>query len=190
MPISPFDKNRIDKNEVKNSVAWFDAQIKNIGKVTPNRVIAGGPQHLTSRLVPGRPIFFYYDPKYKETLPYYDTFPLLIPFAKTENGFMGLNLHYLDYKPRMMLFKELDNIFAKSSSSIQKIRMSWDLVKGVSKLRAAAPCVKQYLNSHVKSLFYEIPREDWYTAVMLPVQRFVGATNQRVWAESKIKSRW
>jgi hypothetical protein len=68
--------------------------------------------------------------------------------------------------------------------------MSWDLVRGVSKLSAAAPCIKQYLFSHVESMFYEIPRDDWYTAVMLPVQRFVGATNQQVWSESKRKMGW
>lgn len=188
--LSPFDKNHISKNDVRASSAWFESQINSIKNVAPNRVMASNIKNLKTNIIPGRPVFFYYDPKYKDTLPYYDTFPLVIPFAKTPDGFMGLNLHYLDYKPRMMLFKELDNIFAKNTSPMAKIKASWDLVRGVSKLRAAAPCIKQYLMSNVESLFYEIPRDDWYTAVMLPVQRFVGATNQQVWSESKRKSGW
>lgn len=189
---SIFELNRIDKNDVRNSTAWFDEQIKKLGKArtAPNQVMTSNVSQLKTNIIPGRPMFFYYDPKHKDTLPYYDTFPLVLPFAKTKEGFTGLNLHYLDYKPRLMLFKELDKIFAKSTTPMAKIQMSWDLVRGVSKLSAAAPCIKQYLFSHVESMFFEIPRDDWYTAVMLPVQRFVGASNQRVWSESKRKMGW
>jgi hypothetical protein len=35
---------------------------------------------------------FFYDPKTKETLPYYDTFPLVVVVGPAEGGFYGLNL--------------------------------------------------------------------------------------------------
>jgi hypothetical protein len=76
-------------------------------KITPNRVMLEEGMHLTSTLTPGKLFFFYYDPKHKETLPYYDQFPLVIPFAKEKGAFRGLNLHYLDYQMRMALFNEL-----------------------------------------------------------------------------------
>jgi len=183
----------IDPTQVVNSKKWFDEQVKMLStkKITPNRIMIGdGGMNLTSRLVPGRPIFFYYDPKFKETLPYYDQFPLVIPYAKTENGFIGLNLHYLDYRPRMMLFKELTAIYEKGGADTAKIKYSWDLIKGMSKLKAAAPCIKQYLLPHVKSPFCEIPHESWYTAMLMPVQRFVGATKEQVWKESSKKAHW
>ena len=43
----------------------------------------------------GNMYMFFYDPKYKETLPYYDGFPLIIMLGPAKGGFMGLNLHYL-----------------------------------------------------------------------------------------------
>jgi hypothetical protein len=187
-----FDLQRIDPNDIKNSKAWFEQQIKLMAsqRITPNRIMANGGMNLSVRLKPGRPVFFFYDPKFKETLPYFDMFPLVIPFQKTENGFMGLNLHYLDYKPRILLFKELDRIYSRGFDETRKLQYSWDLIRGVSKLKAAAPCIKQYLNSHVQSPFFEIPTESWYTAMMLPVQRFVGASKEQVWRESATKSRW
>ena len=189
-----FELYHIDPNAVKNSKKWFDEQIGKLAtkKITPNRIMVGdGGLELTSRLKPGRPVFFYYDPKHKETLPYYDQFPLVIPYQKTNDGFVGLNLHYLDYRPRMMLFKELVKIYGQNrTSETAKIQYSWELIRGVSKLKAAAPCIKQYLMSHVKSPFCEIPTDSWYTAVMLPVQRFVGASKEQVWKESSRNMQW
>ncbi len=189
-----FELYHVDPSQVKNSKKWFDEQVKFLAtkKVTPNRLMVGdGGMHLTGKLTPGRPMFFYYDPKHKDTLPYYDQFPLAIPFAKTPEGFNALNLHYLDYKPRMMLFKELTSIFETNrNTEAAKIKYSWELIRGVSKLRAAAPCIKQYLYSQVKSPFCEIPPESWYTVMLLPVQRFVGASKEQVWKESSKKAHW
>jgi hypothetical protein len=42
----------------------------------------------------GRMYFYYYDPKTKDTLPYYDKFPLVIPIERYSDGFLGLNLHF------------------------------------------------------------------------------------------------
>lgn len=189
-----FELYHVDPNQVVNSKKWFDEQVKMLAtkKVTPNRIMVGdGGMNLTSRLKPGRPIFFYYDPKNKDTLPYYDQFPLVIPYARTEGGFIGLNLHYLDYRPRMMLFKELTAIYEKGTTpESAKIKYSWDLIQGMSKMKAAAPCIKQYLLPHVKSPFCEIPHDAWYTAMLLPVQRFVGASKEQVWKESSKKAHW
>ena len=39
--------------------------------------------------------FFRYDPKLKAILPYYDTFPLVMPIQSAPGGFLGINFHYL-----------------------------------------------------------------------------------------------
>ena len=43
---------------------------------------------------------YFYDPKHKETLPYYDRFPLIIMVGPAPRGFIGLNLHYLPLATR------------------------------------------------------------------------------------------
>ena len=78
----------------------------------------------------------------------------------------------------------------KNLTETANIRYSWELIRGVSKFKAAAPCIKQYLYSHVRSPFCEIIPDAWYTAVMLPVQRFVGVSTQTVWSESSKKMNW
>lgn len=193
MAIENFNLRQIKSTDIVNSNKWFNDQVSLLSKkrINPNQLISGSVGfRTTTNLTPGKPIFFYYDPKHKETLPYYDQFPLVIPFSKTPNGFIGLNLHYLGYAPRIKLFKELEKIFVKSSDELARIRLSWDLVKGVSRLRLASPCVKQYLFSHVKSPYCEIPRDYWYTAMLLPVQRFVGATKEQVWSNSNKNAGW
>ena len=45
---------------------------------------------------------FVYDPKYKKTLPFYDTFPLVLPLETIKGG-LCLNFHYLPYPLRFRL---------------------------------------------------------------------------------------
>jgi hypothetical protein len=154
--------------------------------ITPQKVLQGNPDQLTTRIMPGFMYMFAYDPKGKETLPYYDRFPLVLPFSKTPDGFIGLNMHYLPYPMRITL---LDNLLAfKNNSKIDettRIKYSWALIDGVSKYAAAKPCVKQYLSGHVRSQFRKINSNDWATAMLLPVERFIGSSKQQIWADSK-----
>lgn len=181
----------INPQDVKKSSAWFAEQVKNIAKkrVTPGRIMTSEGVQLTTNLVPGRLFFFYYDPKFKMKLPYYDTFPMVIPYDKDNTGFMGLNLHYLDYPLRMDLLKELLKISGSQLTDLTKIKFSWSLIQGVAKYKIAQPCVKRYLHEHVRSPFCAIPTTEWHTAMLMPVQRFVGATKEQVWAESIRKAR-
>ena len=50
---------------------------------------------------------FIYDPKLKDKLPYYDTFPLVLPVEQYKDGFLGINLHYLSIPMRMRLLDRL-----------------------------------------------------------------------------------
>jgi hypothetical protein len=59
----------------------------------------------------------------------------------------------------------------------------------VSRYKLAQPCVKHYLNDHVRSPFRRVEANDWATAMMLPVERFQGATKEQVWTESRRKAR-
>jgi hypothetical protein len=70
-----------------------------------------------------------------------------------------------------------------------KLRYSWQLIDGASRYKLAQPCIKQYLVEHVRSPFRKIDSNDWATAMMLPVERFVGASNEQVWADSKRMAR-
>jgi hypothetical protein len=66
-----------------------------------------------------------------------------------------------------------------------RLKYSWQIIDGISRFTPAKPCIKQYLIGHVRSPFRKIDSSDWATAMLLPVERFVGASKQQVWAESQ-----
>lgn len=184
-----FERNQYDLvTATKKSRSWFEQQVLLMTKqqITPPRVLQGNPEQLTTRVMPGKLYMFLYDPKLKKELPYYDRFPLVFPFRKTPDGFIGLNLHYLPYHLRIQLLDRL--MVYKSNTRMDettRIKYSWELIDGVSRYAAAKPCVKQYLLGHVRSQFRQVISKDWATAMLLPVERFVGASNQEVWADSR-----
>ena len=192
-PKSPFDLYKIDLSEakVKHSKAWYDERIKLMDprKVTPAAIAKSGLK-ITSKIIPGKLYAFFYLPMTRAELPYYDTFPLAFPFSRNSETFHGLNLHYLDYQTRFILFKELLRISGLTNlNETAKIKMTWQLISGVSKMAPAQACVKQYRFDHLKSQFMEIEPKDWATALLLPTARFVGATQQSVWKQSNIIGR-
>jgi hypothetical protein len=184
-----FEKNQYDlKTAVKKSRAWFEQQVLLMTRqqLTPQKVLTGNPEQLVTRIMPGHLYMFVYDPKTKAELPYYDRFPLVFPFRKTPDGFIGLNMHYLPYPLRINL---LDNLLTYASNQrfdeTTRLKYSWALIDGMSKYAAAKPCVKQYLVGHVRTQFRQVESSNWATAMLLPVERFVGASKQEIWADSR-----
>ena len=184
-----FERNKYDLlTAVKKSRTWFDQQVLLMSKqrITPQQVIAGNVSQNTSRVIPGHLYMFVYDPKLKNELPYFDRFPLVFPFSKTEDGFVGLNMHYLPYALRISL---LDRLLVYASNTkmneTTRIKYSWQLIDGVSRFKLAQPCVKRYIMGNVRSTFRQVNSSDWATAMLLPVERFVGASKQEVWGDSR-----
>jgi hypothetical protein len=184
-----FERNQYDLvTAARKSRSWFEQQVLLMSKqqITPPKVLQGNPDQLTTTVMPGKLYMFLYDPKLKKELPYYDRFPLVFPFRKTPDGFIGLNLHYLPYHLRIQLLDRL--MVYKSNDRMDettRIKYSWGLIDGVSRYAAAKPCVKQYLLGHVRSQFRQVVAKDWATAMLLPVERFVGASTQEVWTDSR-----
>lgn len=184
-----FERNKYDLDTIaRKSRGWFEQEVTQLTKqnITPNKVLEGGGNNNVTRIVPGHCYLFMYDPKLKKELPYYDRFPLVFPYNRTPDGFMGLNMHYLPYHLRIRLLDAL-TVFRTNNrmDEMTRIKYSWQLIDGISRFDAAKPCIKQYLIGHVRSAFRKIDSGDWATAMLLPVERFVGASRQEVWAESQ-----
>jgi hypothetical protein len=155
-------------------------------RVAPDRLIRGDRERLTSRVMIGRMYHFFYDPKHKKTLPYYDRFPLIFPFKRVRGGFLGINLHYLPLRLRAKLMDELytlsrDNRYDENT----RLRISYNILNGAAKYKYFKPCVKHYLTPHVKSRFLEVYAAEWDIALFLPTERFVGAGKSTVHADSR-----
>ena len=184
---SIFNKYRQDPSIKNKTLNWFQRQVSILQKdrIQPNVLVRGDSKNRpTSKILPGNLYMFFYDAKLKETLPYYDRFPLVFPYDTTENGFIGLNMHYLPYQLRVRL---LDRLLTYSTNrkmdDTTRLKYSWATIRSASKMALAKPCIKQYLSNHVQSQLLRIAPENWFTAMMLPVERFT-ANKNNVWADS------
>jgi hypothetical protein len=138
------------------------------------------------QIQPGKLYFYIYDPKTKDKLPYYDKFPLVLPFEFYPDGFLGLNFHYIRPHSRVLLLNKLyETTNNNDFDDTTKIQVSYSLLKGASRYAEFQPCLKRYLLSHIRSQFIEIQSNDWEIAAMLPVDNFVKSTRTKIWRESR-----
>jgi len=129
---------------------------------------------------------FKYDPKTKNDLPYYDTFPLIFPVRMDSDGFLGINFHYLPPVLRAKLMNALySTLTNKKYDDTTKVKISYSILQSASKYRFFKPMLKKYLRSHVRSQFLEVQVNEWDIAIFLPTESFRKADTGRVWEESR-----
>jgi hypothetical protein len=129
---------------------------------------------------------FKYDPKTKNDLPYYDTFPLIFPVRMDSDGFLGINFHYLPPVLRAKLMNALySTLTNKKYDDTTKVKISYSILQSASKYRFFKPMLKKYLRSHVRSQFLEVQVNEWDIAIFLPTESFRKADTGRVWEDSR-----
>jgi len=141
---------------------------------------------LKNRQIIGGMFMFFYDPKHKDTLPYYDRFPLVIVVDKAEGGFYGLNLHYL---PPTLRAKFLDALMDITDNKVfdenTRFNASYQLLKKTARMKYFKPCFKHYLTKHVKSRFALVPGPEWEIATFLPTADWAKSTANKVYTDSR-----
>ena len=154
-----FDKIRQDVGDRELSLTWYKRKVSELAsRISAGRLMREGKILKT----PGfnQLNFFRYNPKTKAILPYYDTFPLVMPIDSAKGGFLGINFHYLPIPLRMRLLETLaKRNFDGDYSKLKNIK----LIK---------PCVKHYLKSQFASGFYRLDELDYAPAIFMPVQSF------------------
>lgn len=159
------DKVKNDGAAVNNkSAKWFAETIK--------KNIRG---HKVTRPQPGKLYAYMYDAKHKDTLPYWDKFPLIIYLGLGKQGtstlMYGLNLHYIPPKARQQFLEELLKQYASTPTITNntKLKIDWSKVKG---FKGADKMIKAYLPGNIKGSLIEIKPSDWANVVTLPLQSF------------------
>jgi hypothetical protein len=185
-PYNPFKDLTVRAGDVDRSVNWYRNQVQTLQKLnrTVNTMMSGSSQ-LRSRLYPGGLYLFHYDAKHKDTLPYWDSMPLVFPFRMVQDGFYGLNLHYLPYGARFKLMGALMEVTHQTSDPKMRMQISWSILNSGAKFPGVGACVKHYLKDHVQSRFLDIPQEQWLAAGMMPIEQFQGANKEAVWRQSR-----
>jgi hypothetical protein len=129
--------------------------------------------------------YFFYNPKTKAELPYYDTFPLVMPLKREPDGFIGLNFHYLPIKYRINFMRKLMPLaIYNDEDEIKRIRITYPILDSSKRYREFRPCIKKYLYSHIRSKILSIEPQEWDIALYLPIQQFKKENAKTVWQES------
>ena len=176
--------------EVKRSARWFQDKIKGLSGSLRNQWSSTNapkfyreaenkvsPKVLRLRANLGDLFAYYYDPKHRLTLPYYDQFPLVMLIGYEKETFLGINFHYLNPKLRAIL---LDRVTARVGNSI----INW---KKISKIPQVEPCVKRYRFDQIMRKVIPIEEDEQEIAIFLPLERFKKASKSKVWADSRKK---
>ena len=179
--VSILDKLANKQGDTTKSATWYKNAISSIGqKISANKLMAQGT--LTARPNIGLLNLFFYDPKYKETLPYYDTFPLVLPLEGIKGGFSGLNFHYLPPLLRLQLLENMQRYATSNKIDTARFDVSWGRVKNIPLVK---PTIKKYLYKHVRSSFLRIDLSQAAIACYLPVQQFQKRPAAGVYAASR-----
>jgi hypothetical protein len=168
---------------------WFRVKASQLGKnVSRSSLMQEEEIILKSRTIIGSMCMFFYDPKHKDTLPYYDRFPLTIIIGPAPGGFYGLNLHYL---PPILRAKFLDGLMDitsnKAYDETTKFSLTYDLLQRAIKFKYFKPCLKHYLSDQVRSKFAFVQAPEWEIATFLPTADFAKAGKSTVYKDSRRK---
>jgi hypothetical protein len=163
------------------STQWYRDKIDEFGKPGAMDLIRDGKRN--NKPFFGRLNMFFYDPKLKAKLPYYDTFPLVLPLEPYSDGFLGINLHYLPMTLRLKLLDRLVD-FSNNTKFDESTRLAVDYSK-LKKLSIIKPTLKRYLAGRVKTQFRRIDADEFTVAALLPVQRFKKASAAEVYKDSR-----
>lgn len=170
----------------RESMNWFRRKAQAMGRVNRNALMKEDPVELRNRGIIGNMYMYFYDPKTKDTLPYYDSFPLTIVVGPAPGGFYGLNLHYLPPTLRARMLDGLMDITNnKSYDDTTKFQVRYNTLKRASSLKYYKPCFKHYLNEHVKSRFAYVPPPEWEIATFLPTADFQKSGRSTVYKDSR-----
>lgn len=180
----------VDAMTMGDARDWFRNTARAVKSVNRNKMI-NDPKNVVETLSTqsiGKMYAFFYDPKYKETLPYYDQFPLIFMIGPKAGGFMGINLHYL---PPVLRAKLMDSLYSiinnQKFDKTTKLKISYEVLNSAAKFRYFKPCLKHYLFDHVQSHFLNVEPSFWDAALMLPTEKFRKADIDTVWNQSRSK---
>ena len=175
--------------EVRRSAKWFHDKVRGLKGELRNKFSSTNaakfyresekinPLIFRKRISLGDLFCYYYNPKYRQVLPYYDMFPMIMLISADKDTFLGINFHYLAPKFRAIL---LDRVTAKVGGGL----INW---KKISRIKQIAPTVKRYRYDHIMKKVVSIEESEQEIAIFLPTEKFKKASRTQVWADSKRK---
>lgn len=164
-----------------DALAKIGKQPSEVTKPLVEELLRGGFR--VANPIVGRMYTFTYDAKYKNELPYWDKQPVILCIQLHDEGFTGLNFHYLPLDLRVKCLYLLDHQTRPDDAKIMKV--TWDKIIASAARRMGEITIKRYIRKNLRSRLVHIPAKNWYLAMALPLADFKKATEQQVNSISK-----
>jgi len=187
----------------RKAVRWFRRKARGI-RTSPRDILSEQERWKRTTLkrqLLGNMYFFIYDPVGKDTLPYWDTFPIVIPIELTNDGFIGINFHYLDPRFRAILMDRLNELerdepdLMDKSEQSQSGKLDWRKIRyrrlsNLTRYKYFRPCLKRYKFKNIQSRLIQVEKPEWDIALFLPLEKFQNRSGRspgltRIWNDSK-----
>ena len=165
MKSSPEERKEMESE----STTWLTLKIK---AIQSNNQIPKGIFPKRQKFAPGGMYSFVYDAKTKKDLPIWDKYPLIVLLKMESDGFLGLNLHYLDIETRtLFLSKIMGSSYRRYNEKTDELYLaiSYDVLKGNKSLSDYKICIKKYLTNQVRSKILPIEPHEWVFASTLNI---------------------
>lgn len=185
--ISELEATGLNK-ATKAGKEWLIDRAMEIRKISTRQLLQDSERMINShhKILPGKMYMFMYDPKTKETLPYYDKLPIIFPIEKYNDGFLGINFHYLHPRLRLLLLDKL-RVFKSNNrnDTSTKLKIDYGIVSSFAQVDIVKPTIHRYLYTQIRSRILLIPPAEWPSALTLPCEQFVGEKKLMVYKQSR-----
>ena len=100
-----------------------------------------------------------------------------------QDGFLGLNLHYLPHRLRARLYNKLQVLRnTQNMNENTRLRLSYGVIKNATKYHSALPLIRHYKTKYIRSRLLEVHPRDWEIALFLPAEQFKKRGKHSIWA--------
>ena len=171
-----------------DSRKWFLDKIRSISErdLNQDNLMKQPPLVGSGNPLSGKMYMFWYSPKGKKTLPYYDAFPLVILLDIGSDHMTGLNLHYLPIGLRQNLFYGmLNRVSGTKFNSKTFMKITYNYLNATSNLEGFRPCFKKYLTKQIRGKIVNVPAQEWEVAIHLPTSSFHKKDEAYVYSQSR-----
>lgn len=171
-----------DENKT-SSIKWFSTKIQKIknetkGKINPESnstkktILNESKSSKTFRFKkPGYMYFFQYVPPNAKQLPFYDEFPIILSLGFTANYAIGINLHYLPPRIRLLFALQITKSMVDAKNDISKVRIG-SLLANKTIRKYIYALSEQYYYAGIRSKIKLIGPKEFMIMSFLPMQKF------------------
>lgn len=193
----------MSKKEVNKVIGQFHQSGKDLQSEQATRWLAKNLSHIQTQMRPeifnrskpavkrpgniieGSMIFFGYDARTKDELPFWDAFPLVILLHKRGNNLLGLNLHYLHPTVRAKFLNDLLKFVtnpAYAHDPPSRFKATYSYLKSMAKLKPFRAAIKMYYLSNIVSQINIVQSNEWQITTFMPLEKFKKASREEVWS--------